>query len=247
MEIGSFEWKQLIVDGARQFNLTLEEATVDLFAAHARELLKWNRKINLTAITDPREVAVKHYLDSIAPLRFLPRPKSLLDIGSGGGFPGIPMKIVMPDVSAVLIDASRKKVGFLANAGRLLGFERYWAIHTRAEDLAPRTFRRQESPLSVTGKPGDRNPETFELIVTRALGSIDEFVSLGLPLLSDKGMMVALKGRKSEAQFDDECASRAGLSVNVYRYELPFLHLTRSLVVMKASPAARFGSPIERQ
>ena len=246
MEIGSFEWKQLIVDGARQFNLTLDGATVDLFAAHARELLKWNRKINLTAITDPREVAVKHYLDSVAPLRFVPRPKSLLDIGSGGGFPGIPMKIVMPDVSAVLIDATRKKAGFLASAGRLLGLKRYWAIHTRAEDLSPRTSRRQASPRSLSGNPGDRIPETFELIVTRALGSIDEFVSLGLPLLSDKGMMVAWKGRKTEMQFDEDIVARAGLSVTVYRYELPFLHLPRSAVVITSSSATRLESPAER-
>ena len=245
MEIGSFEWKQLIVDGASQFNLTLESATVDRFAAHARELLKWNRKFNLTAITDPREVAVKHYLDSVAPLRFIPRPQSLLDIGSGGGFPGIPMKIVMPDVSATLIDASRKKVSFLAHAGRLLDLERYRAVHTRAEDLARRSSGRREPSLSVSGKPGDRLPATFELIVTRALASFDEFLSLGLPLLSDKGMMVALKGRKSETQFDGDLASRAGLSMTVHRYELPFLHLKRSVIVLKASPAARLELPVD--
>jgi 16S rRNA (guanine527-N7)-methyltransferase len=245
VEIGSLEWKQLIVDGARQFKLDLEAASVDLFAAHARELLQWNRKINLTAITDPREVAVKHYLDSIAPLRYLPRPTSFLDIGSGGGFPGIPMKIMMPDVPATLIDASRKKAGFLAHAGRLLDLDRYQAVHTRVEDLALRSPRRGEGRVSDSGTPGDRLPASFHLIVTRALTSINEFLSLGLPVLSENGMMVALKGRKSEAEIDDDRATRAGLSVTVHRYELPFLHLERSVVVLKTAPAARRGSPVQ--
>ena len=82
---------------------------------HAAELVRWNQKINLTAITDPFEVAVKHFLDSLPAARLLPKDATLLDIGSGGGLPGLPLKILMPSLSITLIDASRKKVNFLKN------------------------------------------------------------------------------------------------------------------------------------
>jgi 16S rRNA (guanine527-N7)-methyltransferase len=234
VEIGSPRWKQIIADGARQLGVTLEDPAVELFAAHARELLKWNRKINLTAITDPLEVAVKHYLDSIAPLRFLPRAVNLLDIGSGGGFPGIPLKIVMPDVPATLIDASRKKVGFLAHAGRLMGLDGFQAVHARAEDLARRVGSREgrQEPGSRTSI--DRLPQSFSLVVTRALASIDRFLSLGLPVLSEGGRMVALKGRVSEGDIDFDRVAAAGLAVTVQRYELPYLHAERSLVILES-------------
>ena len=240
MEIGSPQWKQLIVEGARQFELALEEATVELFAAHARELLKWNRKINLTAITEPLEVAVKHYLDSIAAIPFLPPSANLLDIGSGGGFPGIPLKIAMPGLAVTLIDASRKKVGFLTHAGRLLGLDRCQAVHARAEDFAHRLQGRQ-APVSGAGLDG--LPETFGLVVTRALASIDEFVALGLPVLSAGGLMIAYKGRLADEEIDPERMAAAGLAVTVHRYELPYLGSKRSLVLLAgdAGKSARDG------
>ena len=91
-----------------------------VFPAHALELIRWNTKINLTAITDPLDVAVKHYIDSIATADLIPRHARLLDIGSGAGFPGIPLKIMFPSLSATLTDAVRKKVNFLNHSGRIL-------------------------------------------------------------------------------------------------------------------------------
>lgn len=239
MKIGDREWKQLIAGGARRFDIALKEATVERFAIHARELLKWNRKINLTAITDPLEVAVKHYLDAIAPIRFLPQSACLLDIGSGGGFPGIPLKIAMPQLPVTLIDASRKKVAFLTHTGRQLGLDRFQALHIRAEDLARRRLQRH-----IRQAAGDKNAiegfcESFDLIVTRALGSLDEFVALGLPVLSEAGAMVAYKGAVSEQEIAFDRFSAAGLSVFVHRYELPYIKSKRSLVILRK----RSGEP----
>lgn len=233
MEIGSPEWKQVIVDGARRFDLEVTDSAVNLFAAHALELLKWNRKINLTAISDPLEVAVKHYLDSIAPIRLFARPASLLDIGSGGGFPGIPLKIMMPDLPATLIDASRKKVAFLRHAARLLGLDRFQAIHTRVEDLAHRSTRPQARQRAVVGAPGDCLPESFGLIVIRALSPLHEFLARGMPILSEGGLVAAFKGRVGKQEIDRGRLADAGWSVAVHRYELPYLHLKRSVVLCR--------------
>lgn len=233
MEIGDPEWKQLIVDGARRFGLLLEDLTVERFAVHARELRIWNRKVNLTAISDPLEVAVKHYLDAVAPVRFLPRDACLLDIGSGGGFPGIPLKIVMPQLPVTLIDASRKKIGFLTHVGRRLGLDRFQALHIRAEDLA---HRRRQQPTRQ-GFGGNTVIEglcqSFGLIVTRAVGSLEDFLALGLPVLSKGGMMVAYKGSITKKEIDFGRFSAAGLSVFVYRYELPYLKYKRSVVIIR--------------
>ena len=103
MQIGSKKWKNVIYDGAKDLEIQMDQGKIDQFAIHAVELSKWTRKINLTAISDPLEIAVKHFLDSIAPARYIPPDTSLLDVGSGGGFPGIPLKIMIPSLSVTLI------------------------------------------------------------------------------------------------------------------------------------------------
>ncbi len=113
MEIGSNTWKRLVEEGVKEFGINISGKETDMFAIHAGEMLHWNRRINLTAITDPEEVALKHFIDAIAPVSMISPGSSILDIGSGGGFPGLPVKIVMPSVSVTLVDGSRKKVSFL--------------------------------------------------------------------------------------------------------------------------------------
>ena len=135
MVIGTEEWKEVIRTGAGQLGVTLSRSAVDQFALHARELLLWNNKINLTAITEPLAVAVKHYIDAVAPAGLIPPQARLLDIGSGGGFPGIPLKIMKPSLSLTVIDAARKKVSFLNQAGRLLHLKDYRVFHMRIERL----------------------------------------------------------------------------------------------------------------
>jgi 16S rRNA (guanine527-N7)-methyltransferase len=113
METGSREWQSFIIDGARKLGVEIDEGVTAPFSIHASELIHWNRKINLTAITNPRDIAIKHFLDSVAPAGFIPDRARLLDIGSGGGFPGIPLKILKPPISVLLIDGVRKKSQFL--------------------------------------------------------------------------------------------------------------------------------------
>ena len=133
MQIGSKKWRDLLYEGAKQLDIQIDKRNIDKFATYALELLKWNQKTNLTAITDPVEVAVKHFLDSIVPVKIIPHQASLLDIGSGGGFPGIPLKISLPHLSVTLIDASRKKVSFLKHIIRILELGNIKALHIRSE------------------------------------------------------------------------------------------------------------------
>ena len=132
-EIGSRQWQKLIMDGARQLGIAIDEHICAAFATHAAELIHWNRKINLTAITDPRDIAVRHFIDSLVPAKFIPNGARLLDIGSGAGFPGLPLKIVKPSLSVFLIDGTRKKINFLKHMIRSLNLDQSEARHIRAE------------------------------------------------------------------------------------------------------------------
>ncbi len=231
MQIGSIKWKKLLYDGAQALEIHVDSDQVDKFTTHAMELAKWNRKINLTAITDPVEVAVKHFLDSMAPDFMIPWNASLLDIGSGGGFPGIPLKILKPSLSVTLIDASRKKVSFLKHLIRILGLENIEAFHVRAEEF---------SQQALFAGP-------FNAIISRALSSTPEFVLMALPLLDKNGIIIAMKGKRSEADIEavrslipkktgigDE--NQAEIELRLKTYTLPYLKLERTIVSLKRVP-----------
>ena len=226
MQISSKEWSDLIIEGAATFDIDLNHRQTRQFAVHATELVRWNRKINLTAITDPFEVAIKHFLDSLPAARLLPKDATLLDIGSGGGFPGLALKILMPSLSTTLIDASRKKVSFLKHVIRTLKLDNIEALHIRAEDLA--------------GDPFYRN--RFNVVISRAVSSLELFCCRALPFLIDEGSMMALKGdvgidEINELQGRDfgggnpETVGRQ-LSVTVDKFHLPFLNSNRSIVII---------------
>jgi 16S rRNA (guanine527-N7)-methyltransferase len=227
MQISSKEWSDLIIEGAATFDIDLNHSQTRQFAVHATELVRWNRKINLTAITDPFEVAIKHFLDSLPAARFLPKDATLLDIGSGGGFPGLALKILMPSLSITLIDASRKKVSFLKHVIRTLKLDNIEALHIRAEDLA--------------GDPFYRN--RFNVVISRAVSSLELFCRLALPFLIDEGSMMALKGDVGIDEIKELQGREFGggnpetvgcqLSVTVDKFHLPFLNSNRSIVIIR--------------
>ena len=228
MKIGSEKWQDIICEGAATLGIPIDRRKIEKFSIHAIELMKWNQKINLTAITDPMEVAVKHFLDAIAPVPDIFPDGSLLDIGSGGGFPGIPLKICLPGLSVTLIDASRKKVNFLKHVIRILELENIGAVHIRAEDFA-------KKPEAA------RN---YDVIISRALSPMTIVAETALPFLKKDGVIIAMKGAIS-----DDDIRMLGSSVNsgsggqgsaserfelhVKRYALPYLNIDRSMVYLK--------------
>src|SRR6266852_5892401 len=123
---------QLFVEGIRQLGLELGEQQLDQFLRYQQELLEWNTRINLTAITDPEEVLIKHFLDSLSLLLVYDRPAvRLLDIGSGAGFPGLPLKLVRPQWRVTLLEATGKKVAYLRHMVETLQLEGVEAVHGR--------------------------------------------------------------------------------------------------------------------
>lgn len=249
MVIGTEEWKEVIRSGAGQLGVTLSRSAVDQFAEHARELLLWNSKINLTAITEPLAVAVKHYIDAIAPADLIPPQARLLDIGSGGGFPGIPLKIMKPSLNLTIIDSARKKISFLNQAGRTLHFKNYRVLHMRlerlrnAEDLLRSRQNIDTAKPPRSGVPLADDVGEFDVVISRALAPLDEYLMLALPFIAEKGLILALKGRISETEL---ASARLVLTairpvwptksiapeLTVRRYRLPFFESERSIVAV---------------
>lgn len=191
---------------------------------HALELLQWSRVTNLTTITEPLDVAVKHYVDALAAAPWIGNRARVLDAGSGGGFPGIPLTILRPDLSVTLVDSVRKKVTFLKHAIRTLGLSGIDAVHGRLEDLCLLP--------QYAGK--------FDRVVCRAFSSLEDFANLTLPFLSPGGCLLAMKGpqvdhaHETANQKDDGSIVLGGtsFSMRIHRYRLPLLDARRSLVVL---------------
>jgi len=178
-----------LLRGARELGITLKETHLALFQTYYEELVEWNRRFNLTAITDYEGVQVRHFLDSLSCLLVLPRAElqagaRVIDVGTGAGFPGLPLRIVCPGMRLTLLEATRKKVDFLEHLLRRLGLSDVEVIHARAEDLAHR--------------PGYR--EGYDWAIARALAEMPTLVEYLLPLVRVRGAMLAQKGENAPAE-----------------------------------------------
>jgi len=168
----------MLREGAKQFSLTLPEATVSQFAIFIEEIQRWSKIADLLSQTDPETLIGKHILDSLALLPWIAAGSRALDLGSGAGFPGLPLAIVNPGISVTLIEARRKRAHFLKESIRKLGLRNAKAYEGKAEHLS------QERDLQAA----------FDLVTTRATWNISLFLTLASPFLRPDGIAMAMKG-----------------------------------------------------
>lgn len=220
-------------------DLDLSPGQLNGFRWYATELREWNERINLTAITDPVEIEIKHFIDSLTCLRVMGRAGSLVDVGSGAGFPAIPLKIVRPQLQVTLVEATAKKVGFCQHVIGGLGLSGIRAIHARAEDLGQDQSHRAQ----------------YDWAVGRAVAAMGVLAEYLLPLLKVGGTMIAMKGETGpvEAQEAEEAVGLLGGRIGqLVSFELPKVTETRYLIVVEkvsATPAdypRRPGIPAKR-
>jgi 16S rRNA (guanine527-N7)-methyltransferase len=178
------ENKDLLIEGAKTFGINLDGKAIGAFNLYLKELFKWNQKINLTAIQSEKGMILKHFLDSLTVTPYLPKYSSILDIGSGAGFPGIPLKIVQPTLEMTLIDSVRKKVDFQRHIIRMLGLKGTEAIHGRIQDkgILQSLARR------------------FDIVLSRAFSDLQTFLVLSLPFLKEEGTVIAMKGEVDDKE-----------------------------------------------
>jgi 16S rRNA (guanine(527)-N(7))-methyltransferase RsmG len=201
-----YRFKKILKIGVNMFSSFNTEQQI-IFDKYADFLLSENKKKNLTAIKDREEVQLKHFIDSILPLDFFrfSGGASLIDVGSGAGFPGVPLKIMRPDLSVTCIDSTGKKVQFLRDLSRVLEIP-FEAICIRAEDAGQ----------------SDMYREKYDIAISRAVAALPVLCELCLPLVKPGGVFLALKGEKETVDSAKSAISiLGGKLIKSVEYKLP--------------------------
>ena len=181
---------ELLKKYSSELGIPISEDQLNTFQHYSEILLYWNSKFNITRITKPLEIQIKHFLDSITLLKLIPHhipiPLKLIDIGSGGGFPGIPIKILLPNLKLTLVESTKKKCDFLSTVLKELNLEHSDVIYGRAEDLGhDDTFR-----------------NSFDIVTARALAQMSVLTELCLPFCKIDGNLVAWKTPDNSTSFN---------------------------------------------
>lgn len=202
---------------AARLGVPLDARALARFEALGAELIAWNQRVNLTAIDDPPRIATHHFLDSLSVATRVQGTR-IADVGTGGGFPGLPLAIVRPDAHFTLIDSVQKKLRFVEHAAQVLGLANVMTLHSRVEDLAP--------------------SQPFDTVVTRAFAPLPRLARWVQPLCGPRTCVIAMKGRWPEPPSKDgeEDLPRGWRIVDVARVDVPGLDAERHLVTLSFSP-----------
>jgi 16S rRNA (guanine527-N7)-methyltransferase len=208
----------ILLKGAEELGITLTSQVVEGYLFYIEELKKWNQRINLTSLTTDRDMAVKHFLDSLTITPFLQDATQVLDIGTGAGFPGLPLKIFAPSIEVLLLESSQKKCSFLRHIARGLKLEGVEVVQGRAEDK----------------KMIERYGSSFDLVLSRALADLPTSLQLALPYTKGGGRIVGMRGRQGEQERDATDWRPLGLQlIEQRRLTLPFVEEQRILLLFQ--------------
>jgi len=212
------ENRKLLGDAAKELGIDLSLDQIDKFDIFSKELQRWNSKLNLTSLKDPSDIILKHYIDSLTISPLITSGSKLLDIGSGGGFPSIPLKIVRQDIDVLSVDSVQKKINFQRQVARLIGIENFRAVHSRIEDLF------------------NEFAGTFDFVVARAVADISILARMATQFLSDGGRLIAMKGVRWKEELDQSESEFADLGLFVEEtreLRLPFIGDVRGLILLR--------------
>jgi 16S rRNA (guanine527-N7)-methyltransferase len=212
--------KNRLLEGLRSWNLTCDSDQADDLIVYLNELLHWNKKINLTAITEPSEALEKHLIDSLLLLRYIKRGDFIVDLGSGAGLPAIPLAITRKDLDIVSVDSVGKKINFQKHIKRKLKLSGIKPLNARVETLAE----------------AEEYINNFDIVTARAFTSLLDIATVAAPLLNNKGRILAMKGAEGEKEL---AAAAGGLreagftGMYVDTYQLPFSKAVRTIIVIE--------------
>lgn len=218
--MNKIEFQEKINKNAVELNIKLDEQQIEQLYNYMLILLEWNEKMNLTAITEPDEIIIKHFIDSLTINKYIGEGKRILDIGTGAGFPGLPEKILRPDVKMVLADSLNKRISFLNEVIFQLKLEKIDAIHGRAEDLGHDKIYR----------------EKFDVIISRAVASLEVLLEYMLPFAKINGICICMKGSNIEDEIkncEKALKELGGEIINIDKFMLPNSDILRNIIIIK--------------
>ena len=182
------EFKDYFIKELKENKLNIyDDEILNKFYNYMIAILEWNEKINLTAIKDPKEFIVKHFVDSLTVSRFVDGKKRVIDIGTGAGFPGVPLKIVNEELDVTLVDSVNKKLNVIKDAAEKSNIDGLNIVHSRIEDLANQKEYR----------------ETFDVVTSRALANMSTLVEYTLPFLKIGGIAICMKGPNYKEELEE--------------------------------------------
>ena len=179
------DFKTILNQCLNQYQIALDEEAIDRLCRYHKLLIEWNEKMNLTALTEPQDVALKHFVDSLLLLRYceIDKDARVIDVGTGAGFPGLVLKIARPDLRLTLLDSLNKRLIFLDVVCRELGLDEVALVHSRAEDGSRTALR-----------------DSFDVAVSRAVASLNTLCEYDMPYVKDGGRFIAMKGKGSQEE-----------------------------------------------
>lgn len=213
-------FKEKLQEDAKILGIELNNTMIDQFYQYKNLVIEWNEKINLTAITDDLEFIVKHFIDSITINQYIEKEKEIIDIGTGAGFPGIPIKILNPDYRMVLFDSLNKRIKVLEDMIKKINLKNVELIHGRAEE----TFKNV------------KYREKYDIAISRAVAGLNVLVELMLPAVKVGGKCICMKGNNADEEIKD--AEKAiqilgGKIEKIDKIILPELNLERNIVIIR--------------
>lgn len=212
-------FKELMCSHGEQIDIEFDDKQLNQFYEYMNLLLEWNEKINLTAITAPEEIILKHFIDSLTINRYIEQNRSIADVGTGAGFPGIPLKIYRPDLKVTLVDSLNKRINFLNEVIYKLNLKDINTVHSRIEDF---------------GKD-KKYREKFDYVTARAVANLATLSEYLIPISKIEGKCICMKGNDIKEEID--CSKNAinllgGKVDKIDCFELPNSDISRNIIII---------------
>ena len=205
---------------ALQLNLELKEEEINKFETYMRLLLEWNEKINLTAITEENDIVLKHFIDSMTVLKYINKDEKIIDVGTGAGFPGIPIAIMKNNCNVTLLDSLNKRILFLNDVIEKIKLNNVEAIHGRAEEIGQNVKYR----------------EKFDISISRAVANLSTLVEYLIPLVKVGGRIICMKGPDSEDEIENAkfaINELGGRIEKIEKFKLPESDIDRTVIIIE--------------
>lgn len=214
------EFSKLISSYGKEISIEFSNIQIEKFYKYMNLLIEWNEKINLTAITEPKEIIIKHFIDSLTVLKDIKGKNTLVDVGTGAGFPGIPLKIMDEEIKITLLDSLNKRINFLNEVINQLDLKNIETIHSRVEEAGKNKKYR----------------ESFDIATARAVANLATLSEYMLPLVKVGGKSICMKGSEvsEELQNSKKAISILGGEIeNIDNFQLPKSDMMRNIVIIK--------------